>query len=381
MTPYLDAKAPTMSSSAIGPTIEASRMSHDKSWLSSLRKLMRFVSIFGASVLVSGSMAMAQPASGQSFEAYVASLWPKAQAMGIRRSTFDRIVPTLTYNPRVVQLDRNQADEVVVNPNAPISPFAPYRARHVDSARIGGGQAVLNRERAHLAEIERTSGVPAGVVLGIYGHETNYGRITGDFDLLRSLSTLAYDGRRRALFEAEFLSAMLMVERGAPREALIGSWAGAFGHPQFLPSVYLRMARDGDGDGVAAIWNNPSDAMASIAHYLQVSGYKRGERWGYAVSVPDALDRRSLASTSSSPRCARVFQRHSRFLTSAEWRARGVSFRGTAPADDVLMSLIEPDGPGNTAYLLTGSYRAILDYNCSNFYALSVGLLADGITQ
>lgn len=367
------------------PTSEISTAAIGAQWakplLARLRKLVRLGCVFGASILVSGSMAMAQPVSGQSFEAYVASLWPKAQAMGIRRATFDRIVPTLTYNPRVVQLDRNQADEVVVNPNAPISPFAPYRARHVDAARIGGGQAVLNRERAHLAQIERTSGVPAGVILGIYGHETNYGRITGDFDLLRSLSTLAYDGRRRALFEEEFLSAMLMVERGAPREALIGSWAGAFGHPQFLPSVYLRMARDGDGDGVAAIWDNPSDAMASIAHYLQVSGYKRGERWGYAVSVPDALDRRGLVSTSTSPRCARVFQRHSRFLTAAEWRARGVSFRGNGPADDVLMSLIEPDGPGNTAYLLTGSYRAILDYNCSNFYALSVGLLADGITQ
>ncbi len=349
-------------------------------------RLARILAIALMGIAVTGSVAVAQsapPPSGaiQSFDAYLASLRPQAEAIGISRATFDRVVPTLSFNPRVVQLDRNQLDEIRVNPAAPIAPFAPYRARHVDAARIAGGRAVYARERDHLAQIERASGVPAGIVLGIYGHETNYGRITGDFDLLRSLATLAYDGRRRSLFEAEFLAALKMVEQGAPREALIGSWAGAFGHPQFLPTVYLRLARDGDGDGVAAIWNNQADALASIAHYLQVSGYKRGEHWGFAATVPASLDRAQLATRSASPRCARVFQRHSRFLTATEWRARGVSIRGgRMPADDQLLSLIEPDGQGNTAYLLSGSYRAILDYNCSNFYGLSVGLLADEIT-
>ncbi|MEQ1509023.1 MAG: lytic murein transglycosylase [Sphingopyxis sp.] len=314
------------------------------------------------------------------YQAYVRSLRQKALDMGVRPATFDRITATLSYNPRVVELDRSQI-EVRANSNAPISLFAPYRVRHVDAARIAGGQAVYVRERAHLASIEARTGVPAGIILGIYGHETNYGRITGNFDLLRSLSTLAFDGRRRNLFEAEFLSAMVMIERGAPREALIGSWAGAIGHPQFLPSVYLRLARDGDGDGVAAIWNNQADAMASIAHYLQVAGYKRGEHWGYAVSVPGGLNRASIVSPIVSPRCPRVFQRHSRWLTADEWRARGVVFNGRAPDGDVMLSLLEPDGEGRTAYLLTGSYRAILDYNCSNFYALSVGLLSDAIVS
>lgn len=333
-------------------------------------------------LLVAASAATAQPTGeARSFDGYLADLWPQAEAMGISRTTFDRVIPTLTFNLRVVQLDRNQRDEVRVDPNAPISPFAPYRARHVDASRIAGGRAVFARERAHLSEIERVTGVPPGVVLGIYGHETNYGQITGNFDLLRSLATLAYDGRRRSLFEGEFLAALKMVEQGAPPEALRGSWAGAFGHPQFLPSVYLRLARDGDGDGVAAIWNNQADALASIAHYLQVAGYRRGEHWGFAVSVPNNLARASVVSSTVSPRCPRVFQRHSRFLTASEWRARGVVFQGRAPAEDMLLSLIEPDGPGRTAYLLSGSYRAILDYNCSNFYALSVGLLADEITR
>jgi membrane-bound lytic murein transglycosylase B len=184
--------------------------------------------LLGSQPVAAQADASIDPA-GAGFQGYLGSLRPRALAMGVSAATFDRVVPTLTYNPRVVQLDRNQADEVQVNPNAPISPFAPYRARHVDAARIAGGRAVYARERQHLAEIEARTGVPAGVVLGIYGHETNYGRITGNFDLLRSLSTLAYEGRRRSLFEAEFLAALLMVERGAPREALVGSWAGAFG--------------------------------------------------------------------------------------------------------------------------------------------------------
>ena len=352
-----------------------------------MMKRLRLALVVGVGCLLPGSMAQSVSAqmttspAADGFQAYLSGLWPKAQELGISRSTFDRVTTTLTYNPRVVQLDRNQSDEVVINPNAPVSPFAPYRARQVNQARINLGRGVLARERAHLAQIEARTGVPAGVILGIYGHETNYGQNTGDFDLLRALSTLAYDGRRRALFEGEFLSAMLMVERGAPREALTGSWAGAIGHPQFLPSVYLRLAQDGDGDGVAAIWNNQADAMASIAHYLQVSGYKRGEHWGYPVSVPASLNRASIATITASPRCPRVFQRHSRWQTAAEWRAQGVVFQRGEPAPDMLLSLIEPDGQGNTAYLLSGSYRAILDYNCSNFYALSVGLLADAIEQ
>lgn len=335
-----------------------------------------------AACFLGGGMATAQPAGdARSFDRYLADLWPAAQARGVSRATFDRVIPGLTYNPRVVQLDRNQLDEIAVNPNAPIAPFAPYRARHVDAARINGGRAVLGRESAHLAQIEARTGVPGAVVLAIYGHETNYGRVTGDFDLLRALSTLAYDGRRRDLFEGEFLSALQMVEQGVPPSALKGSWAGAFGHPQFLPSVYLQLARDGDGDGVAAIWNSQADALASIAHYLEVRGYKRGEHWGYAVTVPGSLDRAAVATRSASPRCPRVFQRHSRWLTADEWAARGVSFQGRRPPGDTLLSLIEPDGPGNTAYLLSGSYRSILDYNCSNFYALSVGLLADAIAR
>ena len=217
-------------------------------------------------------------------------------------------------------------------------------------------------------------------MIAIYGHETAYGKVTGSFDLPQALATLAFDGRRRGLFEPELLATMQMVERGVPRQVLVGSWAGAFGYPQFLPSVYLRVARDGDGDGQARIWSSEADAIASIGWYLHQAGWRRSEPWGVAVRVPAALDQSRLQSRLQPTRCPRVFARHSRWQTIAEWRRLGIlTDDGNWPADNVQATLLEPDGPGRTAYLLTGNYRAILDYNCSNFYALSVGLLADEI--
>ena len=173
---------------------------------------------------------------------------------------------------------------------------------------------------------------------------------------------------------------MKMMDRGVSREQLKGSWAGATGNPQFLPSIYLRLARDGDGDGRADIWNSEADTLASIGNYFVNAGWRAGQPWGFAVSVPAGFDRSMVRNQLVSPRCPRVFERHSGWRTIAEWRALGIMPQGAAwPDDRVLATLMEPDGQGATAYLLTGNYRVILDYNCSNFYALSVGLLADAI--
>jgi len=315
----------------------------------------------------------------QGFAAYLQSLRPKARLMGVTDATFDRAIAGLTFNPRVAALD---ADNKPTPPDAPIPDFEPYRQRHIDTARSARGRSIYQANRRFLGSVEAETGVPEEIMVAIFGHETNYGTIVGDFDLLRSLATLAYEGRRRALFEPELLSAMVMLQRGVPRERLVGSFAGAFGYPQFLPSVYLRDARDADGDGVAAIWSSQADALASIANYFVRAGWRRGEPWGIAVSVPAGFNRAAVANRIRAPRCPRVFERHSRWLTMAEWRARGVvPTRGRWPADNVLATLLEPDGPGKTAYLLTGNYRAILDYNCFNFYALSVGLLADEVRR
>ena len=338
----------------------------------------RFWNLGGlAAALALTTSAAAQNDAG--FQAFLQSIRCRAIAEGVRPATFDAVAPTLTFNPRVVALDRQQPETA---PNAPISNFAPYRAQHVDAARITRGRAAYARSRPKLARIERETGVPEEIMVAIWGHETNYGSYTGDFDLPRSLASLAYEGRRRELFTGEFIATLRMIDRGVPRDRLKGSWAGAFGYPQFLPSVYLRLARDGDGDGRADIWSNEADTLASIANYFVNAGWRPGQPWGVGVNVPASFDRAEMRARTLSPRCPRVHDRHSRWRTMAEWRALGVvPQNGVWPGDTVLASLLEPDGAGRTAYLLTGNYRVILDYNCSNFYALSVGLLADEIAR
>ena len=334
-----------------------------------------FVAVSAA--CVPGGDAVAQEDPG--FRSYLESLRPKARAMGIRSATLDSVFPSLTPNPRVVQLDQSQPGGGAYSP---IPNFEPYRRQHVDAARISRGRIAYQANRARLARIEAETGVPEEIMVAIYGHETNYGSYTGDFDLIRSLATLAYEGRRRSLFEPELLATLKMLDNGVARSRLVGSWAGATGYPQFLPSVYLRLGKDGDGDGRVDIWSSEADALASIANYFVNAGWRRGQPWGVAVSVPADLDRSAIAARTRPARCERVFNRHSRWLSMAEWRRLGLVSAGSGwPADGVLATLLEPDGPGRTAYLLTSNYRAILDYNCSNFYALSVGLLADAVRQ
>lgn len=315
------------------------------------------------------------------FEVYLQGLRPRAIAAGVSAATFDSYIPGLRYNPRVIALDRAQPGGDPTQA-ATIPNFAPYKARHVDASRINRGRDRYQALRPQLAKVEAETGVPESIMMAIYGHETGYGSFTGNFDLLGSLATLAFEGRRRDLFTEELIATLVLIDRGIPRDQLKGSWAGATGLPQFLPSVYLRLARDADGDGKADIWNSEADALASIGNYLISAGWKPNVPWGVAVRVPSGFDRAAQTSRIVSPRCPRVHARHSQWRTIGEWRALGIQMMGgNVPANSEMASLLEPDGPGATAYLLTGNYRVILDYNCSNFYALSVGLLADAIAN
>lgn len=311
------------------------------------------------------------------FAAYKLVLAERARRAGIRDATIQATVPFLSLNDRVVRLDRGQPGGVN-NPNV-IPPFAPYRREHVNSDLIRRGQARFRSLWPQLVAIERRYGVEPQVLMAIYGHETSYGAVTGGFDLLEALATLSYEGRRRELFEGEFVAALKLLDTGTPRARLKGSWAGATGYPQFMPSTVLRLATDGDGDGSANIWSNEMDGLASIAAYLRDAGWKPNVHWGIPVRVPASLDRQAIVGRLTSPRCEAVYRRHSQWKTMAEWRALGIEPTGRTIADNEMATLLEPDGRDATAYLLTTNYRAILDYNCSNFYALAVGLLADAI--
>ena len=314
------------------------------------------------------------------FEQYKAYLTGRARNAGVREATIQAVIPYLRLNERAMQLDRAQ------RPNAPsysasLPSFGPYINRHITTSLINRGQARYSSHWSNLSRIQAQYGVDPSVIIAIYGKETSYGAVTGSFDLLDALASLGYEGRRRAYFESEFLAALKMLDQGVRRYQLNGSYAGATGYPQFMPSVALRLRADGDGDGYADIWRNENDAFASIANYLRDAGWKRGVSWGVPVRISPTLNRAAIQSRVTPPRCPAVYRRHSRWLTVAEWRTLGVVPTGRTLPDRELVTLMETPGAYAQAYLLTNNYRAILDYNCSNFYAMGVGLLANAIAR
>ncbi|MFN7174123.1 MAG: lytic transglycosylase domain-containing protein [Thermaurantiacus tibetensis] len=325
---------------------------------------------------------LASPAPAQdaaAFDAWLARYRSEAEARGIPPAWQERALADVRFTPRVIALDRAQPDD-----SGRRNVFADYLARRLTAARIAEGQRMLARWEAAARAAEQAHGVPAAILLGIWGMESDFGRFTGSFDVLSALATLAFDGRRADLFTRELDAAIRMVGEGRASAAeMRGSWAGAMGQPQFLPSSYLAHAVDGDGDGRADIWTSVPDTLASIANYLKAAGWQAAVPWGLEVRVPAGFDRARVANPDVPTSCVRPLSRHSRPLAAGEWRALGFApaAGGRWPADDVPMTLVEPDGPEGAAYLTTASYRALLAYNCSNFYALSVALLADAVAR
>lgn len=311
------------------------------------------------------------------FDSYVQILKSKAHAEGVSQATIRRMTDGLSINQRVLALD---TDNISSSSSSGFPSMAGYIAKHNTQARIAGGKRKFAQIRPLARRVEQEYGVPSEILLAIWGHETAYGAVKGNFDLSQALATLAWHGRRRQLFEREFLDLMKIADSGVPRSTLVGSWAGAFGNSQFLPSIYLRLAVDGDGDGDRDIWNSDVDTLYSIANYFRDAGWRRGQPWAVRAYTPNSVDRLAISSKMDSPVCEKVHSRHSRWKTVAEWKALGVTPQQPL-SDDVMASLFEPDGPSAPSYLLTQNYRVILEYNCSNYYAMSVGLLADDITQ
>jgi membrane-bound lytic murein transglycosylase B len=325
----------------------------------------------------SGSQATPQTDSWSTYKVRLAAL---ARLHGVHDSTIQSNVPGLSINWQVIELERTEP--LARSSNGVVGALGPYLRSHVTGSLIRRGQENYFANYNALRAINQRYGVDPAVLMAIWGLETSYGTVTGSTDLLQALASLGYYGRRREFFESEFVAALKLMDEGVPRWRLKGSWAGATGYPQFLPSTWLRLAVDADGDGRADIWQSAPDALASIAHYLSNAGWRPNVPWGLAVTVPAGLDRESIRGRLTAPRCPRVHDRHSRWLTIGEWRRLGIASNGALwPRDSEMASLLEPDGPGRTAYLLTVNYRVILDYNCSNFYALSVGLLADAIAR
>jgi membrane-bound lytic murein transglycosylase B len=324
-------------------------------------------------------LSAAAQSSAYSWDLYKVRLAALARAQGVRESTVDAYVPGLSMNSRVIELERTEP--VAHSYGGVVGALEPYLRAHVTPSIVERGRANYRDHYDGLSRIYARYGVDPSVLMAIWGMETSYGTVTGDTDLLQALASLGYYGRRRELFETEFVDALKLIDQGVPRWRLKGSWAGATGYPQFMPSVVLRLRADGDGDGYADIWSDELDGLASIAAYLRDAGWKPNVTWGIPVRTPLNLNRYAIVSRITSPRCPQVYKRLSRWLSMREWRTLGVTPLGRSLPDNEMASLIEPDGPNATAYLLTTNYRVILDYNCSNFYAISVGVLADAIAR
>jgi len=239
----------------------------------------------------------------------------------------------------------------------------------VTPARTDAGRAKAVEHANSLAAIERTYGVDRHILLGIWGVESAYGTAKGSRSVVRSLATLAMaDARRAAFWKKELLAALRILQDGAAGpEALVGSWAGAMGHTQFIPSTYAAHAVDFDKDGRRDIWATAADALASTASYLKAAGWSAGVPWGWEVILPPGFDYAWSAPGRPRP--------------LSDWQSEGVKAAGARrdPPAGVTLQLILPAGARGPAFLVTGNFRALMRYNQSTAYALAVGLLADGI--
>jgi membrane-bound lytic murein transglycosylase B len=281
---------------------------------------------------------------------------------GISRDIVEAALGGVEPIPRVLELDRRQSKRP--------AGFCRYLERRLTKTRIARGRRLLAEHAALLDEISREYGVPPRYLVALWGLETNFGDYLGDFPVIPALVTLAYHPRRAELFRREVIAALRILDEGHhPRQGLVGSWAGASGHVQLMPSSFLRFAVDHDGDGRKDIWTSLPDAFATAAHYLRRSGWRSGETWGRQVRLPSTVngDRDEL--------------RRARSL--AEWQERGVrrADGGDLPVADLRGTVVLPLRKGGPAFLVYRNYRTFLSWNNSTFFAISLGALADEVSQ
>ncbi len=334
-------------------------------------------SLLVAAALTTAAPAMPQSASGDaatssssSFDAFLADVRTEALARGIKAETLDRALAGLTPDAVVVSRDRNQP-EIVQSLDA-------YVRERLTPRTIATAREMAVRHRDLLDRVDAKYGVPRGLMVAIWGLESNFGRFTGSYPTIQSLATLAYDNRR-PIFRAELLAALTMVDRGlVGPEEMKGSWAGAMGQPQFMPSSFLKHAVDFDGDGTIDIWTSAPDVFGSMAHYLAQAGWTRGERWGREVNVSRtalaAIDRRVPMRT----RGCRAIRAMTVPRPLSEWAKLGVTLPGGHPLPTASMDASLVRG-AKRYFLVYRNYEAVIDYNCSHSYAIAAGLLADAI--
>jgi len=298
--------------------------------------------------------------SQKSFGAWLSLLRKEASGSGIQQKTLDSALKDLQPVSRVIELDNNQPESKLT--------FDQYLSRILSEERIARGRKKLTDSRRLLAKIAEAYGVQPRFLVALWGVETDFGRDTGSFPVIDSLVSLIYDGRRSSFFRKELLHALRILDEGHISHASMkGSWAGAMGQLQFMPSTFRHFAVDFDGDGRIDIWESQEDVFASAANYLSQSGWRRGQTWGQEVLLPERANFEPAKFKQLKP--------------LSDWQALGVKTKDGRDflVPDSLSSIVLPEGPTDRAFLVYDNYHVIHKWNRSDSFALSVGLLSDRI--
>jgi membrane-bound lytic murein transglycosylase B len=315
-----------------------------------------------AALLAAGSIQSAEPTmlSPEDFSGCVAALQGTARDRGVSPRVVDEVLGTVRYLENVIELDRRQPEFT--------QPFTEYYNRRVTTERVRRGRDLLAAHRPLFDRVQNEYGVPAHYLAAFWGLETNFGSYFGNTAVPDSLATLACDPRRSRFFTEELMAALEIIDAGDVAAGnMVGSWAGAMGHVQFMPSIFLRYALDADGDGRRDLWGSVPDAMTSAARFLADLGWQPGMRWGREVRLPDGFDYALAGRDQRRP--------------LHEWVDIGVTdaYGRPLPRAEVPAALLVPSGHRGPAFLVYRNFDVIMGWNRSEFYALSVGRLADEI--
>ena len=305
------------------------------------------------------------PEEAASFARYLAGVREEAARKGISAAVLDSAFANVRINWRVIDLDRHQPEVHFT--------WEQYRTRIVNDSRVQHGREQVSKHHDILARVQARYGVPPEIIVGLWGLESDYGHQMGGFNVIEAVATLAWEGRRGAFFREQLMDCLKIIQAGdIPADKMVGSWAGAMGQTQFMPDSFLRYAVDFDGDGRRDMWSSFPDVFASTANNLAVEGWKAGQPWGAQVRLPDGFDPGLAGRGIRKP--------------AAEWFRLGVvplSGAGRVPMPaDAATSVVLPGGMQSDAFLVSaGDFRALRAYNPSDYYALSIGLLADRIAN
>jgi len=297
------------------------------------------------------------------FETWLKDLKKEAISKGISESIVNTAMNDVKPIARIIELDRKQPEGTMT--------FEKYQKRVITNARIQQGRRLFNEHRELLDKTAKKYGVPAQYLVALWGIETSYGNNTGGFDVVTALSTLAYDGRRSSYFRKELINALKILDEGhITHDKMKGSWAGAMGQNQFMPSSFKSLAVDGNGDGKRDIWTSLPDVFASSANYLSKNGWIEDQKWGRRVKLPKSMSEKDIG----------LDIKHD----LQTWKNKGVTLLGGEPIPVVAgmkASVVAPDGINGPTYLAYHNYRVIMRWNKSTYFATSVGILADAIAQ